>query len=233
MGEGPRGSIGTCSTLCWISVTPSATHNQTGPLWCWFLSGWACAHSRPLWVSPRNSPVRLGVSPADASTPTGVFNQRFEALFPHAGALGLHQLQPCPPRSTNCHLSGSASRCLAASPLFQAAVSAPPTGLDECVVFISLVVGLPYSLIFCQFWLFFVFKLLLSFFWLCKEGQCIYLCLHLGRKWLNVSLFGSDLFNLTMFKLSVFYLVLYCVFFKSIPRNLSASIVHVCLVQQP
>ena len=29
-----------------------------------------------------------GVSPAAASTPTGVFNQRFEALFPRAGALG-------------------------------------------------------------------------------------------------------------------------------------------------
>ena len=34
------------------------------------------------------SPVRLGVSPAAAPTPTGVFNQRFEALFPRAGALG-------------------------------------------------------------------------------------------------------------------------------------------------
>ena len=36
-------------------------------------------------------------------------------------------------------------------------VSAPPTGLDECF-FNSLVVGLPYSLIFGEFWLFFVFK---------------------------------------------------------------------------
>ena len=35
-----------------------------------------------------NSPVRLGVSPAAASTPTGVFNRWFEALFPRAGALG-------------------------------------------------------------------------------------------------------------------------------------------------
>ena len=32
--------------------------------------------------------MRLGVSPAAAPTPTGVFNQRFEALFPRAGALG-------------------------------------------------------------------------------------------------------------------------------------------------
>ena len=60
-------------------------------------------------------------------------------------------------------------------------VSAPPTGLDECFFFNSLVVGLPYSSIFCQFWLFFVFKLLLSF-WLCKEAQYVYLCLHLGQK---------------------------------------------------
>ena len=49
---------------------------------------WACAHSRPLWVSPMTSPVRLGVSPAAAPTPMGVFSQRFEALFPRAGALG-------------------------------------------------------------------------------------------------------------------------------------------------
>ena len=46
-------------------------------------------------------------------------------------------------------------------------ISTPPTGLDECFFFISLVVGLTCNLIFCHFWLFFVFKLLF-FFWLCK-----------------------------------------------------------------
>ena len=60
-------------------------------------------------------------------------------------------------------------------------ISAPPTGLDKCFFFISLAVGLPCGLIFCQFWLFFVFKLL-SFFWLCEEVQCVYLRLHLGWK---------------------------------------------------
>ena len=88
VGEGLRGSNGARLTLLRISILHSATHNQTGPLWCWFPSGWACAHSRPLWVSPMTSPVRLGVSPAAAPTPTGAFNQRFEALFPRAGALG-------------------------------------------------------------------------------------------------------------------------------------------------
>ena len=82
MGEGPRGSNGAHSTFHRVSATSSASHNQIGPLWCWFPSGWACAHSRPLWVSPTTSPVRLGVSPAAAPTPTGVFNRRFEALFP-------------------------------------------------------------------------------------------------------------------------------------------------------
>ena len=61
-------------------------------------------------------------------------------------------------------------------------ISTPPNCLDECFFFISLVVGLPYSLIFCQFFLVFVFKLLLSFFWLCQEAQCVYLRLHLGWK---------------------------------------------------
>ena len=90
VGEGPRGSNGTRSTLHRTSIFHSATHNQTGPLWCWFPSGWACAHPRPLWVSPTTPPTRLGVSPAASPTPTGVFNQRFEALFhaPLDGALG-------------------------------------------------------------------------------------------------------------------------------------------------
>ena len=61
-------------------------------------------------------------------------------------------------------------------------VSAPPIGLDECFFFISWVVGLPYSSIFCQFQWFFVFKLLLSFFWLCEEAECVYLHFLLGRK---------------------------------------------------
>ena len=36
-------------------------------------------------------------------------------------------------------------------------ISIPPTGLDGCF-FNSLIVRLPYSSIFCHFWLFFIFK---------------------------------------------------------------------------
>ena len=104
VGEGPRGSNGACFTLLWISILHSTTHSQTGPLWCWFLSGWAHARSRPLWVSPTISPVRMGVSPAAAPTPTGVFNQRFEALFPRSGALG------CAVCFAPCRLSGLSVR---------------------------------------------------------------------------------------------------------------------------
>ena len=99
-GRGLIGSTGACSTLCGFSVTPSATHNEIGSFWCCFPSGWVCVHSRTLWVSPTNSPVRLGVSPTGASTPTGVFSQWFEALFPHTGTLGcavchlVHELLP-------------------------------------------------------------------------------------------------------------------------------------------
>ena len=81
MGEEPRGSNGARSTLHGILVTRCATHNQIGPLWCWFPSGWACACSRSLWVSPTTSLVRLGVSPTAASTPTGVFSIRGLRLY--------------------------------------------------------------------------------------------------------------------------------------------------------
>ena len=67
--------------------SPSGADSQVG----------GCVHSRTLWVSPVNSPVRLGVSPSASSTPTGVFNQRFEALVPGAGALGCVVCFPPPP----------------------------------------------------------------------------------------------------------------------------------------
>ena len=101
-----------------------------------------------------NSHVRLGVCPAAASTPTGVFNERFEALFPRVGTLGcvvclvpqlfllvylyLNVGPPVLPATTLVQVLSA-----------QLSFSAPPTGLDECFFFISLVVGLPYSSISC------------------------------------------------------------------------------------
>ena len=137
-------------------VGPSGADSRVGGL----------VHALGSCGSPMNSPVRLGVSPAAASTPTGVCSQRLEALFPGAGALGCgsvtqstscclaSQLQLCPPRSTICLLLGSTSHCLATSPLCLAARLRSSYRLGEFFFFISLVVELPYSSIFCQFWLF-------------------------------------------------------------------------------
>ena len=56
--------------------------------------------------------------------------------------------------------------------------------------FKSMVVGLPYSLIFWQFWVFFVLRLVVILLMcLCKEEKCVYLHLHLDH---NV-----EYFNLT------------------------------------
>ena len=105
------------------------------------------------------SPVRLVVSPAAAPTPTGVFNQRFEALFPLTGALccvvcfapyrsslficmnvgpqGLLVVRlPAPffPHSASLGPSTATGVLSALVP-----VSAPPTSLDVCFFFIYLV----------------------------------------------------------------------------------------------
>ena len=134
-----------------------------------------------------NSPVRLGVSPTATSTPKGFSISGFEALFPpslNPGIAWSVSLPCCSSWFICTRMWGRGVR----QPLFlpcvlsaQLPVPAPPTGLGECVFFNSLVVGLPHSSIFCQFWLFSVFKLL-SIFWLYEEAQCICLCLHLGWK---------------------------------------------------
>ena len=58
-----------------VPFPPPLPTSKLGPSGADSPGGWVCVCSRPLWVSPMNSPVRLGVSLA-AATPTGVFNQR-------------------------------------------------------------------------------------------------------------------------------------------------------------
>ena len=53
----------------------------------------------------------------------------------------------------------------------QLPVSAPPARLGECFFFISLVVGLPHGLIFCQFWLLFVFKFIVVLLLVVRGGK--------------------------------------------------------------
>ena len=119
------------------------------------------------------SPLFLLVYPCANVGPRGLPATTLWGLLAAAWPAPFHNPPPCWVRQPPPCCESSPSRL---------PVSAPPTGLDECFFFISLVVGLPYSLIFCQFWLFFVFKLLLSFSCLCEEAWCVYLRLHLGLK---------------------------------------------------
>ena len=116
-GSGPRGNNAACSALgWWFSVTSSTTHRQIGPFWCWFLGGWVCVQSRTLWVSPANSPMRLGVSPTTA-TPTDFFSQRFWGFISlpwHPGLCGLSCYPVVPPGlfAGKCGTTWSTSHCL-------------------------------------------------------------------------------------------------------------------------
>ena len=175
------------------------------------------------------SPVRLGVSLAAASTPKGFSIRGLRLYFPKLEPwVGQSVWLPPPfPPVYLCENVGPHGLLAAAWPaLFHSPpprwvqqlphrresslpwlpISAPPAGLDECFFFNSLVVGLSYSSIFCQFWLFFVFKLLLSFFWLWEEAQCVYLRLHLGWK-------PTSIFNFLHSGCTSLQLVLYIFFF--------------------
>ena len=180
-----------------LLVTYSATHKQIAPFWSWFPGGWACVCSRTLWVSPTNCPVRLGVLPA-TSTPTGVFSHRFWGFISPRWSPRLHGLSHSPvvppgifarecgtARSASHHLAHQVLQlppCLK-SCLPQLPISAPPTGLDECFFFNSLVVGLSCSLIFWQFWLFFGFKFVVVLV-LVVQGGTVYR--PTPPSWLNV-----------------------------------------------
>ena len=126
--------------------------------------------------------------------PPQVFSVRaFETLFPRARTLGcvvclapqlflpvcLHTNVgvPSPPP-----LPGFQPLSCCASSLLQLPISAPPTSLNECFLFNSLVVRL-HTVGFSGSSGYFLFlKLLLSLFWLHQEAKCIYLRLHLGQK---------------------------------------------------
>ena len=144
-----------------------------------------------------NSSVRLGVSPATAIS-KGFYGQRFWGFISLCWNPGLHS-PSCSlvvPPGLSTHKRGTArstSRCLT-HPILQPPpclepsptllpVSAPPTCLDECFFFNSLVVRLFYAVRFSGSSGYLLFlNLLLSFFW-CVRRQKVYLpSLHLGWK---------------------------------------------------
>ena len=82
------------------------------------------------------------------------------------------------------HLLHQPLPCHESSPP-QLPVSAPPTSLVECFFFNSLIVRVPYSLIFWQFWLFVVFKFVVVLL-LVVQGGKVYLST--PPSWLEVLL---------------------------------------------
>ena len=141
----------------------------------------------------------LGVSLTTA-TPPDFYSQRFGGfVFPAGTLVCVVCLTPQLFLPVYLHANvGPPSPVAAASPalvshLPPCHVSSPPglpvsTTLDECFFFSSLVVGLPYSLILWQFWLFFVFKLVVVLLLVVRGGK-VYLPTPLSSKCLRISCF--------------------------------------------
>ena len=158
-GKGPRGNN---AAFCSQLACSHFLHYSQFPV---LIPGWVgcvCVCSRTLWVSPKKSPVRLGAFPA-SSTSTGFFQRfwGFISLWWKPGLYGqsrsLVVLPVLSARKCGTVQSLQPLPCHESSPPWLP-ISTPPASLDECFFFNSLVVGLPYSWIFCQFWLIFVFK---------------------------------------------------------------------------
>ena len=92
--------------------------------------------------------------------------------------------------SVSCHLALSASQCLATGLLCLAAHLCPSYQFG-CFFFNSLVVRLPYSSIFCQFWLFLIFKFVVVLLLVVRGGT---VCLPMPPSWPEVD-FADMLMN--------------------------------------
>ena len=86
------------------------------------------------------------------------------------------------PASQSATLLGPPAPALLRVLSTQLPVSAPPPGLDECFFFISLVVGLPYSSILCQFCFFFFFNCCSSFGCAMRHSVSTYASILAGRQ---------------------------------------------------
>ena len=93
----------------------------------------------------------------------------------NSGLQGLSCSPVVPPSLSahECETARSTSHSLATRPFHLAAHLTPPTSLDECFSFKSLVVRLPHSSIFCQFWWVFVFKFVVVLLFV--QGGTMYL----------------------------------------------------------
>ena len=176
-----------------FQLLPPLPISILGPFWCCFQGGWVCVCSRTPWVSPKNSPVRLGVS--SATTP-GLYSQRFWGCSFLAGTLGctvclVPQLflpayphanvgSPSPLATTwPCSVS-----CLAAHPLHLGCPTPPLLPVWINVSFLTpWLLDFHNGSIFWQFWLLFVFKFVVVLLLVVQGSKA---CLPTPPSWLAV-----------------------------------------------
>ena len=158
---------------CLFSSLPAFSHFP-----CYPQANWALLVLIPKWVGLCMFQDPVGLS-NELSCETGSFSCHRLVFQSEFSGLSSPSLEPWVVRSVSLPSYSSQFICLqmwdhlvrqplphlvhhllpcCESPLPQLPISTPPTGLDECFFFNSLVVGLPYHLIFWWFWLFFVFK---------------------------------------------------------------------------
>ena len=149
-GRDQRGNNAACLALTRFHPISPLPTSRLCPFRCWFPGVWVCVHSRTLWVSPMNFPIRLRVS-STAETHAGFYSQRFWVFsFP--------MLEPWVVQSVLLPSCSSWLICtrmwvcshLVTCPCHPSFLSLPllPVWMN---FFNSLVVGLPYSSIFWQF----------------------------------------------------------------------------------
>ena len=178
--------------LAWLSaglnlVNSPITHKKIGPFQCWFLGHWVCVHYRAPWVSPMNSPVKLWVCPT-TTTPTGFYTQSFWGFSPlhwESGLPGLSRSPVVPPglSAGKCGTAQSSSHQLAMSFLQPGFLSLLLLPVWMNVSSLTLVIRLPYSSIFRQFWLVFVFKFVVVLLLVVQGSK---LCLPIPPSWPEV-----------------------------------------------
>ena len=192
-GRDLRGNNAVCSSLCRFSVTSPTTHKQSGPFWCWFPGGWVSVRSGTLWVSKELS-CEAGSFSRCCLNPHRCFQSvvwGFISWHWSPGLCGLFRSPVVPPSlsARECGAAQSASHRLAVCPLHPSYRSGWVfllylLGCRTCIQFDFLSVLV----------VFLFLNLLLSFFWLCKQAQCVYLCLHIGWKSLIHCLFNRGIY---------------------------------------
>ena len=189
------------------------------------------------------------VSPA-AATPTGFYSQRFWGFISPRWNPGLCSLScfavvppglsacscgtawsgscclACPSLPAPASPTWSSSRCLAACPLHPGCPSPPLLLVWMNVSSLTLWLSGFHTVQFSGSSGSFLFlNLLLSFFSLCEEAQCVYLCFHIGQKFLLLMLTVITWLTWCLWSFSTVK-VLFLLFFHTVYFGSKSVIMH-------